>query len=166
MWCGETVDSLIEALYLAIHTGNKPDEYFLGHTILACRNDEVDDLNKDILAKFSGQEQLITSADSVVLESGADGDFSPYPIEFLNSIKASGLPLAHLTLKEGCPLMLLHNLDTANGLCNDTWMILLRIRPCVLECHILCGKHKGAIVLIPRITLEPSNEWLLIKLCC
>jgi hypothetical protein len=128
MHCGETVGSLIEALYPAIHTGNKPDQYFLERTILACKNDEVDDLNTNILAKFPGQERLMTGSDSVVLESGADGDFNPYPIEFLNSIKESRLPLAHLTFKKDCSLMLLHNLDTANGLCNGIRMILLRIR--------------------------------------
>jgi len=30
-----------------------------------------------------------------------------YPVEYLNSMKIAGLPLAHLKLKKGCPLMLL-----------------------------------------------------------
>ena len=104
------------------------------------------------------------SADSVVLEAGVDTDFQPYPIEFLNSLKASGLPLAQLALKIGCPLMLLRNIDPTNGLCNGTRMILLRIQPRVLECRILGGKHKGHTAFIPRIILEPSNEQLPIKL--
>jgi ATP-dependent DNA helicase PIF1 len=87
-----------------------------------------------------------------------------YPIEFLNQQKASGLPLAHLALKPGCPLMLLHNLDVTNSLCNRTQMILLSIKNCVLECHILGGKHAEKIVFIPRITIEPSSEELAIPL--
>ena len=61
--------------------------------------------------------------------------------------------------------MLLRNLDPINGLCNGTRMILLKIQPCVLECCILGGKHKGHVAFIPRIRLEPSNEELPIKLC-
>jgi ATP-dependent DNA helicase PIF1 len=107
---------------------------------------------------------VLMSADSVVLEAGVDTDFQPYPVEFLNSLKTSGLPLAQLTLKIGCPLMLLRNLDPINGLCNGTCMILVNIQPRVLECHIMGGKHKGHIAFIPRISLEPSNEDLPIKL--
>src|ERR1700692_3234695 len=81
-----------------------------------------------------------------------------YPTEYLNSINASGLPLAHLALKPGCPLMLLHNLDPTNGLCNGTHMILLEIKPMVLRCHILGGKHARNEVFIPRITIDPSEE--------
>jgi ATP-dependent DNA helicase PIF1 len=81
-----------------------------------------------------------------------------YPTEYLNSINASGLPLARLALKPGCPLMLLRNLDPTNGLCNGTRMILLEIKPMVLRCCILGGKHAGNEVFIPRITIDPSEE--------
>jgi hypothetical protein len=43
-------------------------------------------------------------------------------------------------------------------------MILLRIKPHVLECRILGGKHAGQTAFIPRIVLEPSTEDLPIKL--
>ena len=56
--------------------------------------------------------------------------------------------------------MLLRNLDPSNGLCNGTRMVLLAIRPHVLECRVLSGKHKGNMVFIPRITLTPSSEEL------
>jgi hypothetical protein len=78
---------------------------------------------------------------------GADkvsGDNSNlYPVEFLNSLNVSGLPLAHIPLKPGCPLMLLRNIDPANGLCNGTRMILLDVRTRVLRCRILGGDHAG-----------------------
>ena len=81
-----------------------------------------------------------------------------YPTEFLNSINASGLPLARLALKPGCPLMLLYNIDPTNGLCNGTHMILLEIKPMVLRCHILGGDYAGNEVFIPRITIDPSDD--------
>ena len=87
-----------------------------------------------------------------------------YPVKFLNSLNASGLPLAHLPLKPGCPLMLLCNLDPANGLCNGTRMVLLEVRTMVLRCRILGVDHAGNIVFIPRTSCDPS-EALPIQLC-
>ena len=152
------VKGLVDTIYPHIADGDKPDEYFFNRTILCCRNDAVDKLNKEILNIFPGEETVLHSVDKVT-----EGE-EHYPTEFLNTINVSGLPLAHLALKPGCPLMLLRNLDTANGLCNGTRLILLNIKPRVLECRILGGKFAGNTVLIPRISIEPSNEDLPIPL--
>src|ERR1700677_2529075 len=148
----DSVNGLINAIYPGISQGNKPDDYFLHRTILSPKNDAVDNINQSILDTFPGQQTTITSIDKVINMENI------YPVEFLHSLKASGLPLAHLTLKPGCPLMLLRNLDVANGLCNGTRMILLAIKPRVVQCRILGGKHAGHTVFIPRITIEPSAE--------
>jgi len=86
-----------------------------------------------------------------------------YPIEFLNSLNVSGLPLAHLHVKLGCPLMLLRNMDPSWPL---QWYTSYTVggQDHVLKCHILGGKHAGNVVFIPRITLEPSEESLPIPL--
>jgi len=75
--------------------------------LLSCKNDDVDDLNSDILARFPGEEKVLRSADSVVTNDGVPIDYQPYPVEYLNTLNASGLPLARLALKPGCPLMVL-----------------------------------------------------------
>jgi hypothetical protein len=149
-----TVESLIDNLYLGIAEGAKPDQYFLDRTILSPTNNYVDDLNQAILDRFPGEECIVRSIDKVV------GIENIYPIEFLNAQKASGLPLANLALKIGCPLMLLRNIDVSNGLCNGTRMILTDIKPRVLQCRILGGKHAGQAIFIPRITIEPSDDSL------
>src|SRR6202023_2891185 len=89
-----------------------------------------------------------------------------YPIEFLNSLNASGLPLSKITLKTGCPLMLLRNLEPSKGLCNGSRLVLTDIRQHVLKCKVITGdaRFAGHIVLIPRITIEPSAESLPIPL--
>ena len=89
-----------------------------------------------------------------------------FPTEFLNFINASGLPLACLTLKPGCPLMLLHNIDPTNSLCNGTHMILLEIRPMVLRCCILGGDYTGNEVFIPRITIDAPDDLPVNLYCC
>ena len=123
----KTIESLINTVYPGIENGDKGAEYFLNRKILMCRNDEVDYINEAVLAKFPGNAHTLLSADSVQTQDGAVNDYQPYPIKFLNSLTASGLPLAKLTLKPGCPIMLLQNLDPSRGLCNGTQMILNQI---------------------------------------
>ena len=165
----KTVESLIKSVYPGIGHGDKSAEYFLDCTILACRNDKVDDINEAVLAKFPGNAHTLLNADSVQTQDGAVNDHQPYPTEYLNSLRASGLPLSKLTLKPGCPIMLLRNLDPSKGLCNGTQMILNQIRPHVLDCTVISGDQRfaGNRVLIPWITLTPSNlnETLPIPLC-
>jgi hypothetical protein len=147
-----SVNDLINAIYPGITQGNNPGEYFLQRTILSPKNNAVDDLNQSILDQFPGGETVLTSFDK------ATNMDHIYPLEFLHAQKASGLPLAHLALKSGCPIMLLRNLDVTQGLCNGTRMILMEIKLHVLQCRILGGKYAGNIVFIPRITIEPSTE--------
>src|ERR1700735_1360657 len=84
MLCGDTVDSLIDAIYPGIAQGEKPDVYFKNHTLLSCKNDDVDDLKMDILTKFPGEEKVLRSADSIVTDRGVAIDYQPYPVEYLN----------------------------------------------------------------------------------
>ncbi len=67
---------------------DKPDQYFLEWNILSAKNDAVDDLNQVILDLFPGEEKILQSADKVT-----QAENQHYPIEFLNPIKVSGLPL-------------------------------------------------------------------------
>lgn len=87
-----------------------------------------------------------------------------YPVEYLNSIEASGLPLSKLRLKIGAPVIVLQNLDPTTGVCNGTRGILTRTSSRVLEIRLLGGDHAGQTVFIPRITLIPSNVQLPFKL--
>ncbi|KAG5731227.1 hypothetical protein E4T56_gene14504 [Termitomyces sp. T112] len=116
--------------------------------------------------KYLGEEKVMQSADSVMSNDGNVNDLTLYPMEYLNSLKASNLPLAKLALKIGVPVMLLRNLDTTKGLCNGTRMIVTHISTRVLRCQIISGdaKFAGSIVLIPRINMDVSEEDLPIPL--
>ncbi|CAH9120016.1 unnamed protein product, partial [Cuscuta epithymum] len=83
--------------------------------------------------------------------------------EFLNSIKLSGVPNHELTLKVGTPVMLLRNIDHSMGLCNGTRLILTRLGDHILEGTILAGVSAGKKVLIPRLSLTPSDSSLPFK---
>lgn len=164
--CISTMENLIASIYPNLNLQGIPDQYFLDRTILSSRNDEVDDINEAILARFPGERKLLISADSVVLENQELRNYQPYPPEYLNSLNATGLPLARLSLKKGVPVMLLRNLDPSKGLCNGTRMIVVEIKSRVLECRIISGdaQFAGQTVLIPRIILQPSAETLPIPL--
>jgi len=73
--------------------------------------------------------ELLVLTDSV---SEEDGMHYAYPAEFLQQLNAGGLPPALLYLKVGCPVILLRNLDSGEGLCNGTRMVVLNVRRKVL----------------------------------
>jgi len=92
------------------------------------------------------------------MELGIYSDSHHVPVEYLRSIEASGLPPGELHVKEGCPLILLHNLAPAQGLCNGTQLILQQATGRVLEVKILGGDHNNEICFIPHIGLIPSTQ--------
>lgn len=155
-----SIDSLIDEIYPEIRHGDKDDQYFLDRSILACKNDIVMHLNSLLLEMFPGEKHVLLSADSVQFDDPAMNEHQPYSMEYLNSLVSSSLPLAHLELKVGCPIMLLRNLDPSKGLCNGTRLRVLEIRRRVLKCSIISAdaKFSGKVVFIPRITLAPTAE--------
>jgi ATP-dependent exoDNAse (exonuclease V) alpha subunit len=134
-----------------------PDpEFFRQRAILTARNEDVRTLNTTILARLPGLEQTYDSADSYFIESPSEHQNPNVPVEFLHSLNASGLPIAHLSLKLGCPIIILRNIDAKRGLCNGSRATILRMSHRVLEIRLIGGDHNGETALIPRITLSPS----------
>ncbi|KAF7372308.1 ATP-dependent DNA helicase [Mycena venus] len=151
---------LIDSVFPGIEGPIPPPNYFLERTILAARNGDVDDLNDTVLSRMPGDSRSFISADNIITEAGADDAQvnDAMPLEYLRSLDASGLPPGELTLKPGCPVILLRNLAPSQGLCNGTRMVIRRMSDRVLEAEILGGQHNGEVVFIPRITLTPSGS--------
>jgi ATP-dependent DNA helicase PIF1 len=78
--------------------------------------------------------------------------------EFLNSLHTSGLPNHKIQLKIGTPIMLMRNIDQNCGLCNGTRLVITHLGNRVLAAAIMCGKHKGQRVYIPRMDMSPSQS--------
>ena len=156
MKSGDNMDSLINALYSELLTGNQqlPDQYFLDHTILSPRNVQMHEINASILDSVAPQEKATyLSADSVT-----DREYEYIQPEVLHTFNPSGFPLHNLDLKNGAPLMLLRNLDPLHGLYNGTRLKLIRSTPRVLECRVLKENGNGDIVFIPRMALDSGLE--------
>jgi hypothetical protein len=153
-------DALIDSIFPGIRGPTPPPNYFLERSILAARNGDVDGLNDDILKLMTGEHRTFISADKITNEAGAD-DFQvndAMPPEYLRSLDASGLAPGELSMKVGCPIILLRNLAPSAGLCNGTRLVVRRMSDRVLEAEILGGEHNGEIAFIPRIVMTPSGN--------
>jgi len=154
------LQDLADHVYDGLNTGIHPESYFNDRAILAARNDVVNHLNIQLIQRMPGQVVEKLSADNVV----DPADASKYPVEVLNQISESGLPPHKLTLKEGCPVMLLRNLDPRRGLCNGTRLQVKSISDHVLFCTYLDRTRAGpaapadGIVLLPRISCRSNDD--------
>ena len=160
-----SVASLIESIYPGIRSGNHGSLYFAERTILSSLNSEVDSMNKELLRQIPGQSQIFYSADCIprTEQTGEDDPMLNYPPEYLNEINCSGLPLSKLELKVGCPIMVLQNLDIANGVCNGSRGILTRYSNRVLEVELITGDFVGKKMFIPRTLNMPTDEQVAFK---
>jgi len=161
------LSSLINNIYAGIDSQNiPPPEYFKNQTIFAARNGDVDDINMDILQKMCGNKRTYFSADEVHQPKDTEDNdqAEAFPVEFLHSLNASGLPPGELTLKIGCPLILLQNLTPQDGLCNGTHMVLIQMSDRVLEVHILGGDHDGKTMMGRWPLFQESHSYHQLKM--
>ncbi|XP_021961437.1 uncharacterized protein LOC110857104 [Folsomia candida] len=123
--------------------------------ILCPKNTDVDNINEEILNILEGNSVTYFSTDSVDDESAEDRQH--YPVEFLNGLTPSGMPVHKLNLKKGSNIMLLRNLNTKRGLCNGTRLIVEDLKPNLIIAKVLTGFAQQQIVFIPRIDLSTAN---------
>jgi ATP-dependent DNA helicase PIF1 len=97
-----------------------------------------------MIGKFRGDEMEYHSFDSVV-----DDPCNYYPFEFLNTLAPNRLPPHMLKLKIGCPVILLRNIDSANGLCNGTRVVARGFQRNTIDAEIVLGQHAGKRVFLP-----------------
>lgn len=157
----EPLQQLIMKIYPDLDSvQDQPEEsrlqYFSERAILAPLNVDAEDLNKLCLDEMNGMTSIYTSVD-VALDAAGGPDYS-FPTEYLNTLSLSGMPNHHLTLKVGCPIILLRSLNSFDGLCNGTRMIVTALRERVIEAKILSGTHRGRTTFIPRISLITSSS--------
>ena len=154
----DTVDEMIDRVFPNIEDGCS-DKYWITHrAILTPRNESVDKLNETIISRLPGHSKTYLSAHSIAEENMG----TAYPTDFLNSITLSGMPPHSMTLKVGAPVILLRNLrgGPGGGLRNGTQLIVLNLGKKVIEVEIASAVNAGKSVLIPRITIAPSDTEL------
>jgi ATP-dependent DNA helicase PIF1 len=143
-----SVEELITSVFSEIQQQYLNHGWLSERAILCPRNSEVNKVNMQVLNLIPGNAMKYYSVDKMLEEDQA----VEYPVEFLNSLELSGLPLHELTLKVGTPVMLLRNIDPPT-LCNGTRVCIKNLWPNVIEATVLTGCAKGEHVFIPRIPL-------------
>nr|GEX85201.1 hypothetical protein [Tanacetum cinerariifolium] len=122
------VTSIIDFTYPNLLNNINNPSYFQEKPILTPTNEVVDTINDHLLNKFPGEKMVYLSCDSIdKTERGSAIDEAVFSPEFINGLKFSGVPNHRLALKVGVPIMLLRNIDQANGLCNGTRLQVLRL---------------------------------------
>ena len=86
-----------------------------------------------------------------------DDENSIYPVEFLNEYQSNNLPQHKLKLKKNAVIMLLRNINTSQGLCNGTKLIISEFKKHVIEAKNITGKNVGTKVYILRITFQTDH---------
>lgn len=79
----------------------------------------------------------------------------PRTPELLNTLNPAGLPPHALHLKVGCVVILLRNINLAEGLANGTRLIVRHMSANVIQAQIITGADgvRGRLVCIPRLTM-------------
>lgn len=150
-----TENNIIDEIY-----GNNiriSDESVHEKVILAPRIADVLELNNKIIAKLEGRLHNYYSTDYMKDDDETEA-YDYFPTEFMNSLTPNGLPPHNLQLKIGAIVILLRNMNIANGLCNGTRLKIIDVGSYVLTARIISGIGKGKIIMLPRIELTPSEE--------
>ena len=125
--------------------------WLCSRAIIASTNANVDHINSIMMEQFPGECRIYKSCD-VVTENEHQ-----YPLEFINKLNPSGLPPHELILKKNSSIMLLRNLDPANGHCNGTRYHIVNLHDHIIEAKVAYGAHAGKKLYIPRIPLKPTD---------
>nr|GEV47941.1 hypothetical protein [Tanacetum cinerariifolium] len=147
----DPVTSIIDFTYPNLFNNINNPLYFQEKAILAPTNEVVDTINDHLLNKFLGEEMVYLSCDSIdKKERGSAIGEVVFFKEFINGMKFSGVPNHRLALKVGVPIMLLRNIDQANGLCNEIRLQVLRLTRTSIHEKFNNGTHFGKEVIILR----------------
>lgn len=146
-------NELIEYVFGDIRQGNIDE--LIDRIILSTKSTDSLDINNRILKILPGESKLYFSNDEVVCDESVDKN--NFPIEFINTLTPSSYPPHDLTLKKGAIVMFLRNLQINNGLCSGTRLIVQKMGKYSIGFTVATGSRKGAFVILPRITFQPSS---------
>ncbi|XP_057788286.1 uncharacterized protein LOC131005367 [Salvia miltiorrhiza] len=152
------IASIVSSTYTdGLNTESDPEK-FKDKAILAPTNEMVDTINDYAMSLMPAEEKVYLSSDNICKADGeVDVDDEVFSVEYLNTIKCSGLTNHEIKLKKGCIIMLLRNIDPSNELCNGTRMIVTEVGERVIEAKLISGNNVGKKFPIARMVMSPSD---------
>lgn len=154
--------SLIEATFGKQLTPDM-EHLYAERAILCPKNKDCLEINAKVLNGLPGHLVTYQSIDSVKEDDPAQ--VANFPTEFLNSLHVSGLPPHQLSVKVGAVIILLRNLNTHEGICNGTRLIVRVLSDNLITGEVLAGRAAGKVVFIPRMDLIPTDSDLPFQFC-
>ncbi|XP_074277594.1 uncharacterized protein LOC141601230 [Silene latifolia] len=152
------IASIVDSICPSLKENLGNPNYLQERAILSPTHEIVELVNEYVLSQIEDVEREYLSSDEISKDEMNIGVHDLYSIECLNTIRCSGLPNHVLRLKVGATVMLLRNIDQRNGLCNGTRLVVTHLGERVIGATVICGSRQGDKVLIPRITLSPSDN--------
>ena len=146
-----SVDDLIDKVFPSF---DKPT--LSTSCILSPKNKTIETLNDAILERLPAEEDEYCSADYFAEDQAEQAN--TYPPDFLNTVSPAGLTQHCLRLQVGAPIMLIRNLNRADGVMNGTRLIIKKLMKYFVEAEVITGTHKGTTVCLPRLNLTPSDD--------
>ncbi|XP_048599584.1 uncharacterized protein LOC106373031 [Brassica napus] len=162
----DPIESISRAVYGDVVSlqQNKEPKFFQERAILCPTNEDVNKINQHMLDKLPGEERIYLSFDSIDASDRFSFNDQALTPDFLNTIKASVLPNHSIRLKVSCPVMLLRNIDHTNGLMNGTRLQITEMDDLMVKAKVITGEKVGKTVIIPRISITPSDKKLSFKM--
>ncbi|XP_031127619.1 uncharacterized protein LOC116029716 [Ipomoea triloba] len=158
------IATIVDSIFPMFKEGGCQKEYMESRAILAPTLDVVNAINEYMSDLHIAESKTYLSCDSVCKSYSSDGIlYDMHTSEFLNWLKTSGIPNHSLTLKVGSQVILLRNIDHSMGLCNGTRLIITRLSDHVVEGKIVTAHNADKIVLIPRMSMTPTDTRLPFK---
>jgi len=155
---GGKPSAIIDAVYGDFDNAFCSVPYLAQRCIVCPVNTVVDELNEIMVGRVPGESKEYRSFDQIANSIEMPFDYELlYPPEVLNSIVLNNYPQHCLLLKVNVPVVLLRNIDQAQGLCNGTRLLIRRLGDHILEAEIMTGNCVGALVGIPRIVLNGTG---------
>nr|XP_025603131.1 uncharacterized protein LOC112695132 [Arachis hypogaea]XP_025630251.1 uncharacterized protein LOC112723204 [Arachis hypogaea]XP_025674055.1 uncharacterized protein LOC112773204 [Arachis hypogaea]XP_025674064.1 uncharacterized protein LOC112773214 [Arachis hypogaea] len=159
----DPIEAIVQAIYGDYLKDSTDFSHLQGRAILAPTTNIVEEVNHYMLSLNSHEMKTYLSCNSASFKGGNNTFDNLHTPEFLATIKTSGLPNHELNFKEGCPVMLIRNIDHSAGLCNGTRLVITKLGEKIIQAEVLSGDNAGDKVLIPRMTLTPSDVRLPFK---
>ncbi|XP_065680672.1 uncharacterized protein LOC124817066 [Hydra vulgaris] len=129
----------------------KEEDPFKGY--LKYRKSALLEKTNQLLKKYS---EMLNNAGQI--ETNDLTEINNFPVEFLNSLTLSCMPIHCLTLKVDCVIILLRNLDLKAGLCNGIQMKACALQNNYIDAEVLTGVSEGKQVFVTRIQLAPLDS--------
>jgi hypothetical protein len=130
----DKISSIVNVVYPDLEQKYMDLEYLRERAILTPTNDITGTINNHIVSLIPDEEKEYLSCDSVIKAPNTHDSYDLlYPVEFLNSLGGNNFPQHKLCLKKGVPIMLLRNLNQAEGLCNGTRLVITVLGDMIIE---------------------------------